>query len=368
MSAASALESRQAICERHALGTETFAEKSTIGIGLWLDMRNPPAWQRSWSEHYARALERTTTAERLGLRSVWLAEHHLFDDGYLPQPLTFAAAIAARTSTLRIGTAILQAPLRKAIDIAEQGAIVDVLSDGRLELGLGAGYAAREFEAYGVEHGARHGLLRQNAREIIRLWEQGVVTPPPTQSPPPLWIGALGPQLSRFAGEIGAGLLSTDLNNIAVYKDALEAAGHERAAARCMGRVDLILADDPERAWSTIAPHQQWIVESYAQVAASAGGLLAERFSAEIDPDTLRMTSGIPTTPRLDVVTPEDALARLRPWAAARPLEHISFVGDLAGLPDDLVDRHIELVTRHLVGAFERPQRGVDGAGPADPA
>jgi alkanesulfonate monooxygenase SsuD/methylene tetrahydromethanopterin reductase-like flavin-dependent oxidoreductase (luciferase family) len=185
-----------------------------IGIGLWLDMRNPPAWRRSWPEHYARTLERVAEAERLGLGAVWLAEHHLFEDGYLPQPLTFAAAIAARTTTIRIGTSILQAPLRKAIDIAEQGAIVDILSNGRLELGLGAGYAAREFEAYGVEQSARHRLLRHNAREVMRLWEEGVVTPPPVQSPRPLWIGALGPQLSRFAGTIGAGLLTADLDNI----------------------------------------------------------------------------------------------------------------------------------------------------------
>lgn len=327
--------------------------RATIPIGLWLDLRNPPAWRRSWSEHYFRALERIAEAERLGVTSVWLGEHHLFEDGYLPQPLTFAAAVAARTKRMRVGTAILQAPLRKAIDIAEQGAIVDVLSNGRLELGLGAGYAAGEFEAYAVDHSARHRLLREHAREVIRLWEEEVVTPPPVQSPPPVWIGALGPKLSRFAGTIGAGLLSAKLDNIFSYQDGLEASGRARETARCLGRPSFILSDDPEHTWSVIAPHQKWIVESYGRVAATIGGALADRFATEVDPNTLRETSGVPENPKVDVVTPQEAIERIGPWAAARPLEHIIFVGDLAGLPDDVLDRHIELVATHLVGAFE---------------
>lgn len=79
-------------------------------IGMYLDARNPPQWRRPWSAHYERLIEWTVEAERRGLGSVWLSEHHFFEDGYLPQPLTLAAAIAARTSKLRIGTGILVAP------------------------------------------------------------------------------------------------------------------------------------------------------------------------------------------------------------------------------------------------------------------
>src|SRR3954447_12944960 len=119
-------------------------------VGIYLDLRNPPQWRRGWQELYAQKLDRVVEAERLGLESVWLSEHHLFADGYLPQPLVFAAALAARTRRLRIGTAVLLAPLRTAIDVAEQAAVVDQLSGGRLELGLGAGYRVPEFAAYGV--------------------------------------------------------------------------------------------------------------------------------------------------------------------------------------------------------------------------
>src|SRR4051794_25285318 len=100
-------------------------------IGIYTDLRNPPAWHEPWPDVYARALERIVEAERLGIGSVWATEHHGFEDGYLPQPLTFLAAVAARTTRVRLGTAVLLAPLRPALHIAEEAAVVDVLSGGR---------------------------------------------------------------------------------------------------------------------------------------------------------------------------------------------------------------------------------------------
>src|ERR1700761_8785106 len=108
-----------------------------LKLGIHSDLRNPPGWRRDWSGHYAAALRRVEAAERLGLDGVWLSEHHLFEDGYLPQPLTFAAAVAVRTTRVRIATAVMLAPLRAPLDLAEQFAIVDILSHGRVELGLG---------------------------------------------------------------------------------------------------------------------------------------------------------------------------------------------------------------------------------------
>src|SRR5690242_5556583 len=103
-------------------------------------------------------------AELLGCESVWLTEHHLFDDGYLPQPLTFAAAVAARTRRLRIGTAIVIAPLHHPVELAEQAAVVDIISHGRLELGLGAGYRVPEFQLYGAEVSTRYDTADNRAR------------------------------------------------------------------------------------------------------------------------------------------------------------------------------------------------------------
>src|SRR5262249_42550773 len=146
-------------------------------------------------------------AEHVGLDTVWLTEHHLFDDGYLPQPLTLASAIAARTGTIRIGTAVLLAALRNPAQLAEEAAIVDIISNGRLELGRGAGYRPPEFELFGVDFAKRFETVEATMREVARLWD-GAVTPSPEQQPVPLWGGFFGPRGAQLAGRLDMGLLT----------------------------------------------------------------------------------------------------------------------------------------------------------------
>src|SRR6476646_8744351 len=150
-------------------------------VGIYLALRNPPVWRRPWARHYGRWLEIVEEADRLGTDAVWLSEHHLFDDGYLPQPLTFAAAVAARTTRVRIGTAVLLAPLHSAAEIAEQVAVVDLVSNGRVDLGLGAGYRVPEFELFGADISRRYGATDGRVRELRELWAEGRVTPAPVQ-------------------------------------------------------------------------------------------------------------------------------------------------------------------------------------------
>ena len=88
-----------------------------MNVGLYFDMRNPPEWSRPSAQLYGFVMELCEEGERLGAHSAWFVEHHGFDDGYLPQPLTFAAAVAARTRHLRLGTSVMLAPLRPAVQI-----------------------------------------------------------------------------------------------------------------------------------------------------------------------------------------------------------------------------------------------------------
>jgi alkanesulfonate monooxygenase SsuD/methylene tetrahydromethanopterin reductase-like flavin-dependent oxidoreductase (luciferase family) len=115
-------------------------------IGIFQDLRNPPQWRRPWAQHYQTGLDRAVRAEVLGLDSVWFSEHHFFEDGYLPQPFVYAAAVAARTTSIRLGTAIAIAPLYPAIDIAEKATMVDLISNGRFSLGSGAGYRQAQYD------------------------------------------------------------------------------------------------------------------------------------------------------------------------------------------------------------------------------
>jgi alkanesulfonate monooxygenase SsuD/methylene tetrahydromethanopterin reductase-like flavin-dependent oxidoreductase (luciferase family) len=321
-------------------------------IGLFMDLRNPPAWRRPWGDLYAERLDRIEHAEQLGLDSVWLTEHHMFEDGYLPQPLTFAAAVAARTSRMRIGTGILLAPLRPAIDIAEQAALVDILSGGRLELGLGAGYRVPEFEAYGVDIAQRFPLLEQRAREVRGLWEGGTVLPPPLQDRPPIWIGGSGPRAARIAGRLGEGLLTLSRKVLDPYLTAFGEAGGDPAAARVSGPANLIVADDPESAWERIAPHLAYQWGTYRRYGAEGRADAEPGHDEPLDPETLRHPGPDMSPPRFDVVTAEEAVRRMREWLAASPVEHAFFWDSAAGMPAELADRHVELLATEVAPAL----------------
>ena len=109
-------------------------------FGLLYDFRNPKRWERPAARLYAELLEQISYAEQLGFDSFWITEHRFVEDGYTPSVLTIAAAITARTTRIRIGTWVLLLPLHNALRVAEDAATVDVLSNGRLDLGLGLGY------------------------------------------------------------------------------------------------------------------------------------------------------------------------------------------------------------------------------------
>lgn len=310
-------------------------------LGLYFDLRNPAPWARPWPEVYGRALDLVVEAERLGAGSVWFSEHHLFADGYLPQPLTFAAAAAARTSRVRIGTAVLVAALRPAVLIAEEAAVIDQLSGGRLELGIGAGYSVPEYELYNTDITKRYGLTDAAVAEIRHLLDDGIVTPPAAQNPFPIWLGYQGPQGAKRAGRLGVGLLSLDRALLDPYRDGLVEGGHDPAIARTGGMLDIIVADDPEAAFERILPHYAHQLNSYRAAAVAGSGRDAPK---EITVDKLRSGAAQKgQIPGLRVLTPSDAVSAIREATDGSPVEHVYLWASVAGMPDDLVERHVEL-------------------------
>ncbi|MCE2806997.1 MAG: LLM class flavin-dependent oxidoreductase [Actinobacteria bacterium] len=310
-------------------------------LGLYFDLRNPAPWARPWPEVYGRALDLVVEAERLGAASVWFSEHHLFTDGYLPQPLTFAAAAAARTSRVRIGTAVLVAALRPAALVAEEAAVIDQLSGGRLELGIGAGYSVPEYELYNADIAKRYGLTDAAVAEIRRLLDDGIVTPPAAQNPFPLWLGYQGPQGAKRAGRLGVGLLSLDRSLLDPYREGLVEGGHDPATARTGGMLDIIVADDPEEAFERILPHYAHQLNSYRAAAVAGSGRDAPK---EITVEKLRGGAAQKgQIPGLRVLTPTDAVSAIREATEGSPVEHVYLWASVAGMPDDLVERHVEL-------------------------
>jgi alkanesulfonate monooxygenase SsuD/methylene tetrahydromethanopterin reductase-like flavin-dependent oxidoreductase (luciferase family) len=313
-----------------------------VRVGLYFDLRDPQPDAMGPGRRPGHALELAEEADRRGIDSLWLSEHHFFDDGYLSQPLVFAAALAARTKRARIGTAVLLAPLRDATTIAEEAALVDAISDGRLELGLGAGYRIPEFEAFGAEVRRRFPLLEERARQVRDLWADPRITPRPVQADVPLWIGSHGPRGAELAGRLGAGLLALRPQHWPAYRDAYLASGLP-GAPRASGPLSLVLCDDPERTWAAIRPfaERHWAVyDHYAREGRTGAGDVA--LPAVFD----TLDGG--RTPPVRAVTVEQAITEIRAIQAQMPVEHVFLWERVSGMPEDISQRHVELVTSEL--------------------
>jgi alkanesulfonate monooxygenase SsuD/methylene tetrahydromethanopterin reductase-like flavin-dependent oxidoreductase (luciferase family) len=141
-------------------------------FGLWYDFRQKPPLG-DYARFYAECLEEIEEAEGLGFEGVWLSEHHFVDDGYLPSPLVVAAAIAARTQRMTIGTNVLLLPMHHPLRVAEDAAVADLISGGRFTLGVGQGYVQHEFETFGFNRRHRPSLFEEGVEVIRRAWEEG---------------------------------------------------------------------------------------------------------------------------------------------------------------------------------------------------
>lgn len=174
---------------------------------------SPLQGQASFDE----TLRECERAEAAGFDSVWLGEHH--NNPILhPAPLIGLAAIASRTTRVKLGTGVLLLPLYHPMMVAEEGAMVDMISRGRLILGIGAGYAPEEFSAFGYSLKERGSRLEEGASLLCRLWTEEHVThrgkhyrlqdatiaPRPVQRPrPPIWFGAWAEAAIRRTARLG---------------------------------------------------------------------------------------------------------------------------------------------------------------------
>lgn len=311
-----------------------------VNVGIYFDLRNPPRWERSWSHLYGFTLELCEEAEHLGAHSVWFTEHHGFDDGYLSQPLSFAAAVAARTKRVRIGTAVVLAPLHPIAQLAETAALVDVLSAGRLDLGLGAGYRSGEFELYGAAFAKRFAATDRAVTGLRTIWADGSLPPRPVQDPLPIWLGYGSAKGAERAGRLGVGLLSSDPALWPHYRGGL-AAG---VRARMAGRIQGWISTDPERDWAVIAPHLAYQKDSYNRYryedSTTRPGL--------VDPNELRATGLTGGAQSWLQATPQDAATAILDFVGQAPIETVFFWASLPGLDDDLVHRHVRTLCTEL--------------------
>jgi alkanesulfonate monooxygenase SsuD/methylene tetrahydromethanopterin reductase-like flavin-dependent oxidoreductase (luciferase family) len=192
-----------------------------MDIGTFLLMQSPSA--RSSQEIYARGIELAQAAETLGFRNVWLGEHHFSTYGYLSRPVQLASYIAAKTTRLRVGTAVIVVPLHHPLLIAEEIAMLDLLSGGRCDIGLGRGYQRYEFERFGLQLDSDGTRWNDSIDILLKSFEgkpfsyegklfkipETVVFPRTMQKPhPPIWITAQSPYSLEAAVRRGFNVLT----------------------------------------------------------------------------------------------------------------------------------------------------------------
>jgi alkanesulfonate monooxygenase SsuD/methylene tetrahydromethanopterin reductase-like flavin-dependent oxidoreductase (luciferase family) len=291
-----------------------------VGLSFTLDQTNYP---NSASYLYGFVLELCEEAERLGIDSLWFSEHHAWGVGHLAQPLTYCAAVAARTSRVRVGTAITVASLRHPAHLAEEAAVVDLVSGGRLELGLGAGYYVREFEMFGSDMKRRFDLLDERVRQIRALWAEGALDPVPVQEPFTIWMGYQGPKGAYRAGLLGEALLSADGQHWEPYREGLVAGGHDVAKARMCGALTAWITEDPERDWPDVSVNVAKRFDGYRRRFVEGRDLPEP---PPVDPERLRGDRmGRKHLGAFMHATPEDAAEGIAAFVGHAPVEEVHF-------------------------------------------
>ena len=228
-------------------------------------------------------------AEELGFDSIWLAEHHLSPYGMLGSPLTFAAALSQRTTTIRLGTAVLVLPFYHPIRLAEDVAVVDNLSNGRLDIGWGRGYQPSEFRGMGVAMDEAKDRAEECV-EIMKLawteerftfhgkfhsFEDISVFPKPVQRPhPPLWRAATSLPTFETAGREGEPILtSPSFTSLAAIKSqfdtyaaSLAENGHDSSGFDLPLMQRVYVGADADDAYRTPEPYLMWYYRTLADL------------------------------------------------------------------------------------------------------
>ncbi len=335
----------------------------TAGIvptfGLWYDFRQKPPLE-DYARLYAECLEEIEEAERLGYAGVWLSEHHFVEDGYLPSPLVVAAAIAARTKRVTVGTNVLLLPMHHPLRVAEDAAVADLISGGRFVLGVGQGYVQHEFEVLGFNRKYRPSLLEEGVEIIRCAWEEGRIAydgkrwrfedlpfGPHLERQPPIYIGASADPAIDRAARMADGFLTSAAwggGNVVTYRKVQEAlARHGRADADFpyVASGVVYVREDSERARSEVAPAIAYQRSRYAEWGTDRGRPKPE----PIRPEDLLWE-------RYFVGNPEEVAEGLARLHEEAPYDHFCFWARLPGLTHEQALESMRLLPPRLLPGF----------------
>jgi alkanesulfonate monooxygenase SsuD/methylene tetrahydromethanopterin reductase-like flavin-dependent oxidoreductase (luciferase family) len=332
-----------------------------LTFGYLYDFRNPRQWHRPWADLYAETLEFIAWSESVGFQGAWVPEHHLAADGYMPSPLVVLAAIAARTRTLKLGSAIALAPLYHPVRFAEDCAVLDILSNGRLEMAVAVGYRRCEAGALGIDFSSRGRRTDEFLEIVRRLWagetlsyegqqftlEKASIAPTPLRGHIPLYVGGFTDKALERAARYGDGYFGNE-EVCELYYQKLRACGRDPAGARVrIQGLFTLVAHDPDTAMEELAPHFHYVNNAYGQ------WLSEDRAStgfadASLKPMTLEAfkKSGI-----LRILTPAQAIDMFNQMLSRVPVEHYMMMLP-AGLPAAKFREYAQVFATEVIPAF----------------
>ena len=314
--------------------------------------------------YYQDALEEVVRAEELGFASVWMEEHHSVVNHYWPSPLPVLAGFATRTSKMLLGTDILVAPFYHPVRLAEDGALLDIMSNGRFVLGAAIGYKPDEFALYGAELERRGARFEEQLAIIKGLWTDGAASfkgryyqvegrlePRPVAKPhPPIWIGGWGDITLRRAAALADNWIpgpTADLPRLlAGKKRFLEnraAAGRANPPAEWPVTRDVIIADTDREARELAERH---IMVSYRKE--YAGGWKHPFIDASIATDLDSLMQN-----RFLIGGPDQVRKALEPFVRDYGLTHLICRLFFPGMPHRHIMRELELIAREVMPAFQ---------------
>ena len=340
--------------------------RARIGIGLFT-AQVPPASGRSFVEEYRDVVELARLAERAGFDSAWVSEHHGAGDGYMPSLLPVLGALAAATDRLLLGTGVMLAPFHDPLRLAEDAATVDLLSEGRLILGLGLGWREEEFRTWGIPIGERVRRTVEAVEILRKAWtgerfshegnvysyDRVRISPSPAQEGgPPIYLGGFAEPSVRRAGRLGDGYILSRSR----LEDARRALAWAEEGARKAGRdpADLAFAvlrnafvSTEGDAWEIVLPGVSHQLGVYPAWAADADR--PDR-GFEVHPPNEETIRAVTTAG-----TPEEVVEGLRPFVDAfgdRRDFHLVVRLHYPGMDPDTAARAIELFGAEVLPAL----------------
>lgn len=309
-------------------------------------------------ERYRLAAEQIAHAERHGFDSAWVAQHHFHrDEGGLPSPLPFLAFVAARTSCIRLGTGIIILPMEDPVRIAEDTVTVDLLSGGRLEVGLGTGTTPQTFLAFGIEKGERADVFARKLDMLHRAWSGAELGHPQNRLYPAAdnlqertWHATFSVAGAERIGKAGAGLMlsrtqprSSDRPNATLSEiqnpivDAYLANLPAGIAPRIMASRSLFVADSRIEALRHAERGLNAVFERFV----ASGHQLADR-----------SLDGLIRALDTHVGAPDDVIASLRADTVLPRATDVVFQVHSVDPPHPLVLRSIELTAEVVAPAL----------------